>query len=843
MYNLNRLGLAGLWLGLLSLAASQAPAAAAQITLAHNGKPAATIVMPANGTERMEQAAADLQTYVRKICGVELPIARDGKRVEGTGLYIGQCETTTATDLPDARLNPESYAIHVRDGNVYFTGRYPTPACFAVMSFIEDTLGVRWFAPGDAWEYVPAGKAGELQVDVADRVKVPDTSPRIWSGHNFAESWIRWNLRNKTVSGELIPRRQFQNNLYRVFPPSKYAKTHPEYYPLFKGKRWIPPSDSYRYWRPCESNPDVIRLTVEAARKYFDTHPDGDSFSLGMDDIAYMCDCPKCRALDAHPDSYEKREFSDRHYKFVNAVAREVARTHPDRYIGTLIYSIARKPPETVEKLEDNVFGFITEVSASWYNPETREQDHALTAEWAKRCKHLSRYDYFGLGTVTPRYYPHTMAEQMRFDKSLGMEGYYAELNTFLPHTAPMIWAFAKMEWDASLDIDTLLDEYFTRMFGTAAPTMARYFDLLERAWNNPPPGRTDWEHRNIFMQAQAISPEAVDQGVALLDAADAQAETPVVRQRIEVIRAALLYAGYAIKRYALSEDLIDNPVSNAEQADKALAQCQDLMHMCTEREPFWDFCMQRDDIFGENLRGLAAKNYLMIGKVANLERGGWIGALRLLDSYEKNRPDQLAQLKTQLTSSSHCRDSELLKAWFSVTSKKPANLLRDPGFEEGKLAVTREADKPGPRTSQAAWSIYSDGGRGVLSKESCKGRQGSTAACVVHGRSGSVFVQAVRDVKPGQRYLAFAWARTKWVGKDSRGFLAVRYQTPTGAWHPSNRFDGQVYAISQGDWQRLILLTTVPEGAGRLVFMIGAKNQSDDEPVLFDDTALYRLP
>jgi hypothetical protein len=314
---------------------------------------------------------------------------------------------------------------------------------------------------------VPRGTRGELTVQVRDVVKAPDTSPRIWSGHAWNGDWEAWNLRNKTVLSEVVPRRQFQNFLHRVFPPEKYAETHPEYYPLIGGKRWIPePGDSA--WRPCESNPEVLRLTVEYARQWFDEHPNVDSFSLGMDDISHLCSCPNCRAMDPHPDSYEKWEFSDRHYKFVNAVAREAAKTHPDRYIGTLIYSIARKPPETVPKLEDNVFGFITETSAAWWMPGLKEEDHALTREWARRCKHLSRYDYYGFGTMTPRFYPHHMAEQVKFDKSLGLEGMYTEVYTFLPDTAPMIWAFAKLQWEHTLSVDALLDEFYAKMFRDA---------------------------------------------------------------------------------------------------------------------------------------------------------------------------------------------------------------------------------------------------------------------------------------------------------------------------------------------------------------------------------------
>src|SRR5690606_19416840 len=135
--------------------------------------------------------------------------------------------------------------------------------------------------------YVPRNQSGTLEVEVDDKSVVPQTSPRVWSGHDWNAGWKSWLLRNKAVQSERVPRRNFQNNIYRVFPQSQYAKTNPEYYPLVNGKRWFPASDSYRYWWPSMGHKDVQRITVEYMRKWFDDNPHRDSFALGMDDIAY----------------------------------------------------------------------------------------------------------------------------------------------------------------------------------------------------------------------------------------------------------------------------------------------------------------------------------------------------------------------------------------------------------------------------------------------------------------------------------------------------------------------------------------------------------------------------
>ncbi len=811
------------------------------VVLAKAGKPAATIVIPKQASSREILAARELRHYVEAICGVELPLNQDAKKVAGTGLYIGGCEPTTEADFPAEDLNPETYAIRVRDGSVFFTGRHPTPTYFAVISFIEDALGVRWFAPGEQWEYVPDGQAGELVVEVNEVVKVPDTSPRVWSGHSWNEKWAAWNLHNKTILSEVVPRRQFQNRLYTVFPPEKYAETHPEYYPLIDGERWIPPGGSN--WRPCESNLEVQRLTVEFIREWFDTHPTIDSFSLGMDDISHLCGCDKCRAMDPHPDSYEKHQFSDRHYKFVNTIAREVAKTHPDRYIGTLIYSIARELPETVAKLEDNVFGFITECSARWWEPGRKEADQELTRQWAKRCKYLSRYDYYGMGCITPRVYARTMAEQLKFDKSVGLEGMYTEVYTFPANTGPMIWAFAKLQWDTTLDIDALLWEYYSKMFGSAAQTMKEYFDLLERSWNTPRPGRTTWAHRRLYVQALAMSPEDVDEGFRLLREALREADSEVIERRIGVVRAGLRYGSYPIRARGLSEKLMTLTVDSEACAQQALRMAAEIGNVSDRRQRYWEAAMRRDDLLGETVRGLRDKGYLVTGQAAGVEGGASAAAVKALSWYAANAPEKLAEAAATLQKETpRSEATDLVKAWLWVRDQQPANLLVNGGFDDlGENVQEPERDWT-TAGAPKGWSTWASGGVGVLRVMPAEGMNGS-AAGGIQGAGSACFLQGI-NVAEGERYLCVAWARAEPPGSNCGARLGIRYNSKAGGWHPRRDLEPQIILpAGVRGWQPLVLLVTVPEDAVRLIVMPGAGGQAARATALFDDIALHKLP
>ena len=832
----------------LSGCASSIPAAkAGPLELTKNNQPNATIVLQADAPAPLQQAAADLQRYIQKISGVQLPLKTDGQDVAGITLNIGKTAAARDSDLPDATLNPETYAITQRGDDVYFAGNNPSPTAFAVYSFLQDQLGVRWFAPGEDWEYVPsvAGKTN-FTVDVKNVVSVPGTSPRIWSGHNWDADWKAWSLRNKAVVSEKVLRRNFQNNMYRIFPPSKYAETHPEYYPLIDGKRWIPKDDTYSYWWPATGNPDVQRITAEYIHQWFKDHPDEDSFSLGMDDIVYMSDDPLTNALDSSPDDYKKRSFSSRYYKFVNIIARQVAQTDPDKTIGTLIYNIALEPPKDVPKLEDNVFGFIANGSAAqWYQPGKKKQWMDNTNQWARRVKHLSRYDYFGMGTFAPRVFPHNMEEMMNVDHALGFEGSYTEIYTFLPQTAPMIWAFAQKQWNPDLKVDDLLNEFYADMYGPAAPTMKKYYDLMEESWNTPRAGHVGWVHRNIIAQATSIAPEAVTEGMNLLNAATKQAATPLEKKRVDVTRGGLQFASYPILEYALARKIANSPVSDATQAKQVADEIRQMGQLIGERTANWPRLMERQDLLGANLRALNAPlngaSYLQTD-TNKLDNPVIPGILRLLDWYHTNQPAQASAVAQELTASlpaGGIRDA--VNAWDWVQQNRAANLLKNGDCEDtAKNTAAAAQDDWGSKGVPVGWNSYNSLGNAKFSKAA--GRTGNG----IHIQSNIDPVRdnglALQNVKlnPTSKYLGVAWVKLTDIDQISDGdtSLTLRFRTDKG-WFAGK---GAIVSTSAGPnsgWQQLIIASDVPAGATELAFMLGTRNGD----AIFDDAALYEIP
>jgi hypothetical protein len=266
---------------------------------------------------------------------------------------------------------------------------------------------------------------------------------------------------------------------------------------------------------------------------------------------------------------------------------------------------------------------------------------------------------------------------------------------------------------------------------------------------------------------------------------------------------------------------------------DAVTAQVMELMRLSAERERFWAEAMERQDLLGENLRGLAAKGYLMIGRVPNLERGAVIGSTRLLAWCAANEPARLETLRSELGSirGGVC---DVVRAWLRSEQQDTSNLLTNPGFEEGVSSPDARATTPA-----AGWNTYGDADWAEFSRQAA-GRQG--AAVGVRGaRSGAVCLQS-REATPGQVYFCSVYARLTPGGSEACGYLSIRFQKPDGSWHPLPHHDRQVYMVPGSEWQPLMLVARVPEGAGRVVCMFGGKNQPENSLLLFDNAHLSLL-
>jgi len=379
-------------------------------------------------------------------------------------------------------------------------------------------------------------------------------------------------------------------------------------------------------------------------------------------------------------------------------------------------------------------------------------------------------------------------------------------------------------------------------MFGRAAPTMKRYYDRLERAWNTSRRGRTGWGHSSLIVNARSMSVEDVEACERLLAEARQAAHSDVVASRIDIVAAGLAFGSYPIRIAALADEIGSTSIDSRASAQAALDKIGEINRLAAKRVTSWKAIRARKDLAGETFNALAKYSRgRKFAQADGLASAAAAALPRVLQWFSKDEPGRLAAVAAQLRALKGPL-GEISRAWLFVREHQPKNLLSNGDFEaDGPNRAKAEKDwsttnaPPGWST----WSTSSHAARFVLAAG--KGVDRSNAVGISEATS-ACFLQSVR-VKPGERYLCCVSARRTPVAGQGDVLLRIRWRRSDGRWLEPSTAEGSVaLSASAAGFEPLMLLMTVPPGAGKLNLQLGARNQDEGVTAWFDNAGAYRL-
>lgn len=847
MNALNRVGLI-LW-SVQAAIGTGVQAAPGGVTLFASGRAPLPVVVPDAASPAEMDAAQELQRYLERICGRPVALKREGDLYGGAGLFVGRTRAARLASAPPAGLPDESWTIDASGDRVLLCGVSDMSTKFAVYDLLERHAGVRWFLPTDLFESVPA--QARLAVPERREVRTPFLRPRafgyIWHGAKC--SWVgekdpqfgcdRWAVRNRlSVDGRGCPQ-YHSHHLYAVIVPSRYGKEHPEYFPLRDGRRFIPPDDGYQDWQPCLSNPEVRRLFIEDAKRYFATHPDKEKewYSLGINDGGGWCECDACRALDVPGRTWRTGPvMSDRYYDFVNAVATEVGKEYPDRTLGLIAYWSVEAPPERIERLPPNVAVFITQDAAQYHDEAYLKDDLNFTRRWLKVANgRVYRYDYTSLGWMVPRYYPHQMARDFRrVHRQRLLLGYYTEDVPVWGGSGPMHYVLAHCLSDPHVDVDALLDDFFRRMFPGARRPMQAYFGLLEKAWATRRPGRWFEGLGNLDAQTRIFDERTAQRCTRLLADAARLARDDRERQRVRFFT-----LGWQLPLHYLQGRFLTERMQREKDPCRRARLAADLVALAATARSFWEEYCQQDALLNGTLRWAIEDLSYYAQRDSALETAG-LTALTSAAAEVAARGDTararpvLEDLQRQARTP---QAADCLRFASHIMERGlPENVLRNPDFQPG----------PGAHPSGEEWQVQGAPPGWSFWKNATGEFTISASGARIAGTDSGCWIQ-VLDVQPGDWLVARVQARA------SRGFsgkmsLRLRWQTAEGRWYPesgSGALDPLREVPASAQWTEVHVAGRVPEGAGKCAFLLGTAAQRLGEWVEFRRPYLgvVRLP
>ncbi len=520
-------------------------AAPAGLTLIENGRSRHTIVTARDASPSERRAAEELHRFLAEMSGARLPIATDEAAVRGPLILVGRSRALERVGLriPFEQLGPEGFVLKTAGRHLIIAGGRQRGTMYGVYAFLEK-LGCRWFTA----EVSRIPKLATVRVPPLDETQKPAFEYR---EPFFTEAFDKdWAARNRTnghfskldeSTGGKIQYYPFVHSFYELLPPKKYFAEHPEYYSLIAGRRRA------ERGQLCLTNPDVVRLATETVLRWIREHPEATIFSVSQNDWTGWCECDNCRRVEEE----EGGAHSGPLLRFVNAVAEEIEKHHPDKLIDTLAYWYTEAPPARVRPRR-NVRIRLCPIGACQAHPYEKCERNAYFIRnlkaWSAITNQLyvwhyntnfAHYlmpfpDFDELAADIPMYHRHGVV-------GLFMEGAYppggggemAELRSYV---------MARLLWDVKADVKQAIREFLEGVYGDAAPLIGEYLELLHRQVRMPPEGLG--HHLWIFQPPGApyLDSPFLKKARALLEQAEAKAAEEAIRRRVRKVRLSIDY-------------------------------------------------------------------------------------------------------------------------------------------------------------------------------------------------------------------------------------------------------------------------------------------------------------
>ena len=588
--------------------ATDQPAPRQAFDLVQQGTAVCSIIVADRPSPAARLAALELQYHLLKISGAQVPIRSENDPVEGRRILVGESAATRRFGLRSEDFKPQEYLIAFRTNTIILIGRdwEDTEAnrkvdgrpmvgetlqalrhkldywktvgcpdrgvgevelpglyddqgtCLAAYDFLERFCGVRWYGPSAISIVIPSRKSLSAAGDdirrspaLKHRSALPGGNWPFLRGQwgDFTTDQVHLYWRRIRQGGERWAGNHtfHQATIKALFNDPAYQSKNPR----SQGSQL------------CYTNPKLIKQVAQMACDYFEGKGElpegwkalGDYFAIVPDDNMNLCNCPACEALlqqgrTRKTGFFSSGEMSDYWFSFVNAVAREVRKTHPDKYIATLAYWAYALPPSF--SVEPNV-SIAPCLHTCYYpvHPEMRENDMKFYREWREKTAAPMFLWVYYHHPMEPalidkwKSFPHVMvhetAKSMQMFIRDGVRGIFecGEQDQLEQYVMAKVWD------DPNVDVDALIDEFFRLYFGAAAEPMKRFYLRLEEIACNPanypaPYHRRDGIDWKKVAWERLGTPERMEELGALIAQAQKLAVIDPEKQRVALWRKAL---------------------------------------------------------------------------------------------------------------------------------------------------------------------------------------------------------------------------------------------------------------------------------------------------------------
>ncbi|MBE6368390.1 MAG: DUF4838 domain-containing protein [Lentisphaerae bacterium] len=444
------------------------------------------VLVADDAPESTVKIADELATCFKLATGHSLQVNREKDKSPAwpVKLYMGNTRQAQAFKDRLSGKNQDAFTILVNTPQeIIIDANSEKALYFAIFKFLE-LCNMHFIMPGADGIVTPADKV--MQIAPVQLTSVPKFESRLLSWGALPQRPVWQEFAYKHGMRENV---RFHHNLHNVFPPSKFAATHPEFFALAGGSRAKPVSDEDSgSWQLCFSAPGSAHAAAERIKQFFADNPGENSYSLGINDSYDQCECANCQVLnEGKKNRLGVASVSESYYLWCNQVAELVCAVYPEKKLGLLAYDGTIDPPEKI-KLHPALVPYITYDRYMWLDKERKSSALAHQQAWQQQGVELGYYDYiYGEAYIVPRLYTHHLQQTLQAANECNIKHFYAEIYSAADwHDGPWTYIVLKLLWDPSADVDALLEQWCVAAVGRkAAPVLQKYYENCERFWCN----------------------------------------------------------------------------------------------------------------------------------------------------------------------------------------------------------------------------------------------------------------------------------------------------------------------------------------------------------------------
>jgi hypothetical protein len=486
------------------------------LRLAAAGQTDYAVVKPDKPSEVDEYAVSALTNFLFLKTGAVFPVISPNE-TSATNKYIFVGLSAPSLKIlgkePLASLKDQEYAARSEGANIVLYGKGMHGNLYAVVDFMENTLGRRWYSGRLISEKPPHWQNGlgqptfnverELAVKpfsrkggFAFKYRLPSYEWmfdfHLQSGMNMFSSKrvnpLAFSLKVMpqgchTFFGYIppSPKEQPETNIFGWVEKKDFFATNPEYFTLHtNGKRIVN--------QLCFSNhglrKELTKNILEHIRRLKAEGQERIMLDLSAhDNPGEFCYCQECEKLKK-----KYQAVGGPFYDYLSELCALVKEKHPDVMLHTLAYRLSQtqKPPVMPEGVAfpDNIVIQYASVEdngdVDWNHPINHGAYEDMLA-WCKLTPHVWTW-YYPFNGMLDR-----LVTDLRLMKKAGVEGAFVEFsgdyNGAINFTELQIYVYNKLLQDIDRDVPALVREFTDHQYGPAAAMVRDYLCEMEAAW------------------------------------------------------------------------------------------------------------------------------------------------------------------------------------------------------------------------------------------------------------------------------------------------------------------------------------------------------------------------